>query len=297
LAHWTAPAPKTETQTAPAVSRPWAFADHERVFLSFFGVLVCLGLISKLPVANQLALLVIPVVFSLVWTWETQVSRPWSRVTRQWSSLVLILVAYWAMQLFAHGHSAVWQDRMIGFDRMLLHQWGLQQAIEAGGPFIPGVLETCYSLLYAMPVAALGALYLVGERRQAGRFLRVLFLGALAAYALLPVIAVASPRVVFPDQDLPNYVWLSRKLNCWLLDHLDISTSVFPSGHVAVAFSCVYGLVRAVPGRRLVWGSALVMAFAVWVATIYGRYHYAADGLASVAVATLAWLVADWIWD
>ena len=39
--------------------------------------------------------------------------------------------------------------------------------------------------------------------------------------------------------------------------------------------------------RTAVW-ALLALAMLVWVCAVYGRYHYAADGLASAAVSTLA---------
>jgi hypothetical protein len=43
------------------------------------------------------------------------------------------------------------------------------------------------------------------------------------------------------------------------------------------------------------WGAAFAVAFLVYLATVYGRYHYAVDGLASMVIATAAWLaVSRW---
>jgi membrane-associated phospholipid phosphatase len=78
-----------------------------------------------------------------------------------------------------------------------------------------------------------------------------------------------------------------------VLDHLDISTGVFPSGHVAVAFSSAFALLSVLRQRRWIWCSAFIIATMVYVATIYGRYHYAVDGLASIVIAFVAWRVAE----
>ena len=45
-----------------------------------------------------------------------------------------------------------------------------------------------------------------------------------------------SPRLAFPSESLPAWHSVWRTINIWLLDHGDIDSSVFPSGHVAVAF-------------------------------------------------------------
>ena len=54
---------------------------------------------------------------------------------------------------------------------------------------------------------------------------------------------------------------------------------MFPSGHVAVAFSSAFGMLRALPEVRWAGIGLTVYASLVFLATIYGRYHYAGDGV------------------
>jgi membrane-associated phospholipid phosphatase len=42
---------------------------------------------------------------------------------------------------------------------------------------------------------------------------------------------------------------------------------------------------HVLPRQRVLWLAAFGVATLVYVATIYGRYHYAVDGLASIVVA------------
>lgn len=204
-------------------------------------------------------------------------------------SLAAILPAYWCLELFTAGHQEQWQQEFLQMDRRLLGELGLRSGIEWFGPILPALLEICYLSLYAAPVVGLAALYLNGERRRAGKFLNVLFLGTLGAYASIPLFPVVSPRSAFPGTDLPDFSSPARQLNVWLLDHMDISTGVLPSGHVAVAFSCALGLMWAAPKKRALWGTAMAFAVIVFLATIYGRYHYAVDGLVSIAIAAVAY--------
>ena len=89
---------------------------------------------------------------------------------------------------------------------------------------------------------------------------------------------------MFAGQDLPGIDTIVRRVNLWILDHGDIRSSVFPSGHVAVGFSAAFAMWLAAPARRSLGWTLLAGAVMVWITTIYGRYHYAADGLASLAV-------------
>ena len=178
----------------------------------------------------------------------------------------------------------------MNWDRILLNEMGLRAALESLGGLLPSMLEAIYLSLYAIPAICLGALYWQGGRSRIDKFLTTLLFGTLCAYALLPYFPTVSPRLAFPAQDLPNASSVWRSINVWLLDHCDIRTSVFPSGHVAVAFSSAFGLLRAIPERRWLGLSVLVTAAIVYTATIYCRYHYAADGLASIGISLLAWV-------
>lgn len=89
---------------------------------------------------------------------------------------------------------------------------------------------------------------------------------------------------------MPDITTVWRTVNVWLLDKWDISSSVFPSGHVAVAFSCAFGILRALPEKRGAFLSVLTIAAMIFTATVYCRYHYFVDGLASLIISATAWL-------
>lgn len=214
--------------------------------------------------------------------------RAWS-IARDWFPLPFLLAGYWSVDWFAdptaaHGFQEAW----IGIDRVLLRQAGLKTVIESLGALLPGLLELCYSLLYTLPPAAMAALYLGGRRLRAPRFLFVLLLAAFTTDLLMPFFPSADPRLRFPGEDLPSYLTPFRMANLWLLDHLDIRTSVLPSGHVTVGLATAFGLWIAWPEKKAVGAAFLSMACAVTLAAVYGRYHYAADALAGAAVASLA---------
>ncbi|MCC6585943.1 MAG: phosphatase PAP2 family protein [Bryobacterales bacterium] len=264
----------------------------ELVTLSYFLYLAALGMMRPLAMWQRGALLILPMVLYFIWKYEHAASTVWTREARRWGSLGLILVGYWSMEMFAGTPREQWQATWVMWDRMLLHGAGLQRLIESAGSVLPSLLETLYLSLYAVPVLSLVVLYTTGARSQANRFLIVLFLGTFTGYALLPHFQVLSPRVAFPNTDIPHFAGIARTINTFLLDNLDISTSVFPSGHVAVAFSSAFGLLTVLRQRPAVWGAAFFVALLVYIATIYGRYHYAVDGLASIVVTSLAWRVA-----
>jgi len=256
----------------------------EKVALAYFIYLPCLGLIRQLSIGPLLLLASIP---PALWAiWHAQARSTWRPVemARDWWPLGLILAGYWAMGCFATPPREALQIELVRIDRALLYNAHLQALIEAAGRFVPAILETVYLLLYAIPPVCIGVLYACGARLQVPRFLLLVFAGTFATYALLPYVSVISPRLAFPGADLPHYTGISRRLTIWLLDRLDISTSVLPSGHVAVALSSALGMFAALPRRPIYGWCALGLAALVYLATIYYRYHYSVDGLASIVV-------------
>lgn len=256
----------------------------EKVALAYFIYLPCLGVIRQLSIGPLLLLASIP---PALWAiWQAQSRSTWRPVemARDWWPLGLILAGYWAMGCFATPPREALQIELVRIDRALLYNAHLQALIEAAGGLVPAILETVYLLLYAIPPVCLGVLYACGARSQVPRFLLLVFAGTFATYALLPYVPVIAPRLAFPGADLPHYSGISRRFTIWLLDRLDISTSVLPSGHVAVALSSALGMFAALPRRPIFGWCALGLAALVYLATIYYRYHYSVDGLISVVV-------------
>jgi membrane-associated phospholipid phosphatase len=70
---------------------------------------------------------------------------------------------------------------------------------------------------------------------------------------------------------------------------------VFPSAHVAGAFSAALGMRRALPEHPWVWRLLLGMAALIATATVYGRYHYLADATAGLLMALVAAALARWL--
>ena len=269
------------------------YRTSELLLLAYFTYTAFLASFHALPARQQAIAWCIPFTLWLLARMEARFSRKWSSVVRDWAPLGLILPGYWQADWFEYASWNDWQVAWNGWDRVLLHQAGMRAAIEAFGWPIPSLLETVYLLLYAVPALALGAVYWYAGRRNADRYLTTLFAGTLVAYVLLPHFPTVSPRLAFPGQDLPSFTGFSRAVNVFLLDNFDVSKSVFPSGHVAVAFSTAFGLLRAVPARARVWAPAFALAASVFVATVYCRYHYAADGFASIGISILSWRLTE----
>jgi hypothetical protein len=239
--------------------------------------------------------LVVPIVLVAVARTDARSRRKFWSIARDWIAALLLLIAYWSTDWPQSRPSHRLEQALIVWDRTILDAWGLRAAIERFGAVVPIILELAYSLVYLVLPAAIVGFYIGRRRDRLDQFLFLFFCGALAAYALLPLFPSAGPRFVFTGQDLPNVDTVLRRFNLWILDHGDIKSSIFPSGHVAVCFAAACALGVSVPEKPAAAWAMFALAALVWVSTIYGRYHYAADGLASLAVtASVIGAVAAW---
>jgi membrane-associated phospholipid phosphatase len=267
----------------------------EKVLITYFLYIAFLTVIRLLPLLRIFLAWFIAAAVAVWVGAAVRNSRRWVAILRDWIPLGLIPVGYWELQLFASDRVLRWQNTWIVWDKRLLSDGRVSAAIELLGPSIPFILESTYLCLYAIPSFCLAALYIYGRRDRVDRFMTTLFLGAFGAYALMPYFPSASPRLAFAGSDLPHFSSCARAANLWVLNHFDISTSVFPSGHVAVAFASTFSILRSLPERRWLFYCLFTISTIVYVATVYSRYHYAVDGLAGAAVAALAWRTSDWL--
>lgn len=277
-----------------------ALRRSEWILIAYFSYTAALAWV--LPVRDPLPLLVpalngavIGAFFLLSWAGRLRGS-PLFGVLRDWYPAPLMLLAYREMGWFApERHPYRYEHAWVRWDRRLLNDWGLREAIEAFAPLLPGLLELAYLLVYTTPLFALLMLYVYRRRERVDSFLTLFLLAILSCYALFPYFPSEPPRRVFPGQDYPSVETLFRRLNWELLEDQGIRTSVFPSAHVAGAFAAAFGMMRFLE-RRWVGRFLLVLAILIATAVVYGRYHYAVDALAGLAAALVA-LGATALWE
>ena len=213
----------------------------------------------------------------------------WTTMARDFAPVAATLAAYREMDWFAfvpHDHHL--ERAWVAWDRLLLDGYHLRAAIESAGAILPGVFELCYLLVYAVgPAVVITAI--AARRRDGMDQLWMAYLaGTLGAYALFPYFPSDPPRTAFPGADLPHVITALRRLNLFIVGGYGIHSSVFPSAHVSSAFSAAWGLLKTIPERRWIGWSMAAYAVLVSIATIYGRYHYAADVAAGFTVSLLA---------
>ena len=219
--------------------------------------------------------------------------RRFLSIMRDWYPLPLMLLAYREMGWFAPSqHTYALEYGWVLYDRLLLDDWGLRRLIEAAGPLLPSILEISYSLVYAIAPFCMGWLYHRRKLERMNAFLTTFLLGIFLSYVLFPYFPSEPSRSVFPGQDLPGIVTIFRRFNLGLVGNYGIHMSVFPSAHCSGAFAAALGMRDVLPQEPWVWRILLMLAVSIATATVYGRYHYAADAAAGFIVAIAAWQIA-----
>src|SRR5215471_9573741 len=217
-------------------------------------------------------------------------------VVRDFAPLPLMLAAYREMDWFTpHVQQHHWEQVWVVWDRWLLNEYGLRAAIENTGPLLPGFLELCYLLVYAVAPVALWALYTNGKGGRVKHFWTAYLAGTFCAYALFPYFPSEPPRIAFTGEDMPGVLTPIRHLNLMILGGYGIHSSVFPSAHVSSAFSAAWALLLVLPEKKRFGIGMLIYAVSVSIATVYGRYHYAADVIAGFWVSVAAGVVGAFI--
>jgi membrane-associated phospholipid phosphatase len=208
---------------------------------------------------------------------------------RDWLPIFLTFGAFREMEFFLPIHfDNLLEAQWIRQDRIFLDAWHVRAAIESLGKAIPYYLEICYLLVYGLAAYCVLVLYVQKQRRSVDLFFTIYLAGTLGAYALFPYFPSRPPRLVFAGLDNPGIVTWVRQLNLYILSKATIHVGVFPSAHVSSAFSAAWAMFLLFPRRkRFGWGLS-IYAISVSIATIYGRYHYAADVLAGFGVSLLA---------
>ena len=210
-------------------------------------------------------------------------------VIRDWLPFPLALLCYREMGWFAQPHLTFrLENAFVRWDRVLLRDWGMHRAIEWSGPFLPGLLEIAYMLTYALAPFAVAMLYVYRRRERVDRLVFPFLLAVLLCYVQFPFWPSEPPRTVFPGEDFPGVITVFRRFNFGILGAHGIHTSVFPSAHVAGAFGAAAATIRALPEHPWVGRTLLVTAVLIATATVYGRYHYAADALAGFVMFLIA---------
>lgn len=206
-------------------------------------------------------------------------------------------VASYPIAALTHGYAdplLARVDSALGFD------WVTWYQVVAGHRILQLLGIACYESIYLTPAVLLGWFALIGERREAHRFLASFWLAAvitLALFALMPAVGPFSylwhgPISYMPMSELwqPDLIPALRAHTVHSIDLGELRGIVSaPSFHAAAAAIYLRTAWRAGPVRwPLVW-----MVSAMLLATPVEGTHYLTDMILGAGVAVLAMAIID----
>jgi membrane-associated phospholipid phosphatase len=208
---------------------------------------------------------------------------------RHWYPLPLYIFFFEELQSLVHAISPAWFDSiLIAFDHALFGVHPSVWLAQFANPALNDFMQFAYMTYFLYLVILPASLYL---KRDYIAFWTVMLSTALAHYSVY-VIAILFP-IESPYFSLAslNTSQLTGGYATHLIEWIEhfgrVHGAAFPSAHVAGSMVAILGLWRY---RRWLFWLCLPFFISMCIATVYGRYHYAADVFAGLVVGTFGFL-------
>lgn len=258
----------------------------EHVALSYCAYLSIVAFVTRAPRAAHLAS-VMSLLSAVVLV--TFLPRPdesaIANMVRAWLPLVVLLAGYRVSGLFYAAPMERVERALLQLDDRLLGPAGTTRLIDRLPRALLDVLEFSYLMVYPVIPAGVVTVLLAGTTRDLETFWMLVMTAAFVSYAFLPWLQTRPPRLLEHTRiEAPSAL---RRLNLAVLRSGSTHVNTIPSGHAAAASAVALAVISVIPAVGIVF---VVVASAIAVATIVGRYHYWVDTLAGIAVALLTWL-------
>jgi len=213
---------------------------------------------------------------------------------RHWYPLPLYLFLFEELGGLVHAIFPGWFDTwFIAFD---YHLTGVHPSVwmaQFASPPLNDYMQFAY-LTYFLYLLLLPAILYVRAQRTA--FWTVMVATAVAHYSvyvisiLLPVESPYHSLAALNRKALAGGYWTAL---IGLIERFArVHGAAFPSAHVA---GSMVALLASWRYRRWLFWACLPFFISMCVATVYGRYHYAADVLAGLAVGACGWMTGNWL--
>jgi hypothetical protein len=217
-------------------------------------------------------------------------AAPWT-VVRDWAPGVYLLAGYWLPgKLYTRPNERA-ERWLVNTDRRL----GSIPAVRALARRLPATLreyfELTYLFCYPLVPLAFAVVYFSAPANAAAAdlFWSVVLLSSYVCFGVLPWIPTRPPRVT--EGVRPGVTGDERglrRVNLLVLDRASIHVNTFPSAHVAGSIASALAVGAVLPLAGLIVG---VIALSITVASVYGRYHYAADAVLGALIAFVVFAV------
>jgi membrane-associated phospholipid phosphatase len=219
----------------------------------------CAGLMIGIPVALSAA---------------TQL--PTVVLARDWAPAISILMSYYASGALFIGPSEPFERWLMKADTHL----PLMTRLTRMPPPLEAVFEVLYAGTFLVIPAGFAVLFASGFRAQADRYWTMVSLSEYVAFGLLPWLPSRPPWLV--ENLGPQASRGVRKAGLVWVRRTSHGANTFPSGHTAGSLTVAFAVIPFAPLAGI---ALLAVAVGIAIGCIAGRYHYAVDVVAGVALA------------
>jgi hypothetical protein len=266
-----------------AMPHPWEFAT-----LGYAGLIAATALARPLPRSRRLAVWGLAALLALAVPAIRWVPPVLGGVPRALLPAAILLVAYRSSGLFFTGPMWHVERALLEVDRWVFERTGLGRLRDAGPRLGLEALELAYLLVYPLIPIGAGVLLAGGFAHEIDRFWNLVLIASLPCYATLPFLQTRPPRAIESATGVEPPRLAVRRLNLTVLSIGSIQVNTIPSGHAASAMAVALGVATFMPAAGVAFA---LMALAIALGSVVGRYHYAVDSVAGLALALVVWLV------
>jgi membrane-associated phospholipid phosphatase len=205
----------------------------------------------------------------------------WARLS---APVLYILAGYFLSGLLFASPSATTEMWLARWDRRLLGDPATR--FIAWPRMVVAALELVYMGCFLLIPAGAALLAWAGHQLLVDRYWAMVISAEFAAFAPLAFIQTRPPWALERKPELADPA--IHRLASQMVQYLTIRVNTFPSGHAAGSFAVALAIIGVLPWAGLL---LLVIASAICIGCVVGRYHYAVDVVAGVAVAIVVWLL------
>jgi hypothetical protein len=210
-------------------------------------------------------------------------------IVRHWLPALQILVGYRLSGMLYVRPMIGLEQRLLQSDERIAARLGARRILDATPTAVLAALEYAYLSVTPMIPLGFGLVYALAPAPDVDRYWTVVVAAALACYGMLPWLQTRPPFAVASIAAIERRAPRVRRFARAFMHRVSIHVNTLPSGHAAGSAATALAVWEQVPAA----GPALaVWSFCIIAGSLVGRYHYAVDAVAGVAVACLAWFVA-----
>jgi membrane-associated phospholipid phosphatase len=253
----------------------WIVVAYFSYLIGAAAVVPGIGLPRRLRVIGA-AIAVLIAVFTVA------VIGPPASLWRDSMPILYILIGYWLPALLVSDMNQIFEGRLLALDRRLQ----VTTISERAPRSLVELLELAYLCCYPMVPVGFASLYLAGLPEESDRFWTAVLLAVFGCYGVLPWLPTRPPRAIEgrPRQSSG----LVRRVNLRVLGVASVQLNTFPSGHAAASLATALAVGARLPLAGFLLG---LLALAIAIGSVVGRYHYAADALAGAVLAVIGFMI------